>query len=47
MNDINDLPKYTLSKIKHFFEHYKDNEVDKWVEVKDFKDKEYAIKLIE
>ena len=26
-----DLPTYTLSKIKHFFEHYKDMEKNKWV----------------
>ena len=47
-NDINnytDLPKCTLSKIKHFFEHYKDNEETKWAIVEDFQDNQYAIDL--
>lgn len=45
INDIKDVPKWTLSKIKHFFEHYKDTEKNKWVEVKDFYNKETAIKI--
>ena len=31
IDDYTQLPKPTLSKIKHFFTHYKDNEEDKWV----------------
>ena len=42
-----DLPTYTLSKIKHFFEHYKDMEKNKWVKVKHFADRNYALELIE
>ncbi|CAM4480556.1 MAG: Inorganic pyrophosphatase [Legionella sp.] len=28
-----DLPEYLLNSIKHFFEHYKDLEIGKWVKV--------------
>ena len=45
INDYNDLPKWTLSKIKHFFEHYKDTECDKWVQVKGFEGREKAIEI--
>ena len=45
INDLSDLPKCTLSKIKHFFEHYKDNETKKWVQVKEYKGREFAIEL--
>jgi inorganic pyrophosphatase len=31
--DIGDLPELTLSRIAHFFEHYKDLEKGKWVKV--------------
>ena len=30
INDINDIPKWTLTKIEHFFQHYKDTEENKW-----------------
>lgn len=46
VNDITDLPKYTLNKIKHFFEHYKDNEENKWVKVDKFEGKKVALQLI-
>ncbi|RMD46849.1 MAG: inorganic diphosphatase [Aquificota bacterium] len=42
VNDITDLPKLTLDKIKHFFEHYKELEKGKWVKVKEFKSSEVA-----
>ena len=45
INNYNDLPQWTLTKIKHFFEHYKDTENNKWVQVKDFKGREEAIKI--
>jgi inorganic pyrophosphatase len=47
MNDINDVPKHLLSKIKHFFEHYKDTEPNKWVKIEGFGDKIEAVKLYE
>ena len=45
INNYTDLPQWTLSKIKHFFQHYKDTETNKWVKVKQFEDREYAIEL--
>lgn len=42
INDITDLPKMTLEKIKYFFTHYKDLE-NKKVTVGDFKSKLDAI----
>lgn len=35
-----DLPKGTLDRIKHFFEHYKDLEENKWVKVEGWKNLE-------
>ncbi|MGH7121031.1 MAG: inorganic diphosphatase [Acetobacteraceae bacterium] len=34
VHDITDLPEITLQQIRHFFEHYKDLEEGKWVQVK-------------
>ena len=31
--EVTDLPEITLHQISHFFEHYKDLESEKWVEV--------------
>ena len=45
INDITDLPQWTISKIKHFFAHYKDTETNKWVQVKDFKGREKAFQI--
>src|SRR3989338_1632684 len=42
-----ELPENLLSKIKHFFEHYKDLEKGKWVKVKSFEDARKAFQLIE
>ena len=36
IKDIEDLPKSLLSQIKHFFEHYKDLDSNKWVKVDGF-----------
>lgn len=41
-----DLPSATLDKIKNFFETYKILEPNKWVKVKDFKNKEEATELM-
>jgi len=46
INELKDLPKVTVSKIKHFFEHYKDNETTKWCKVKHFENSENAIDLL-
>ena len=31
VKDLNDLPPLQLQQMKHFFEHYKDLEVGKWM----------------
>ena len=36
IHNLNDLSSITLKKIKHFFNHYKDNDQNKWVKVKQF-----------
>ena len=41
-----DLPSITIDHIKHFFEHYKDLEPNKWVKVIRWGDAEEAKKLI-
>ena len=46
INEMKDLPKATISKIKHFFQHYKDNETEKWCKVKQYEDSEHAISLL-
>lgn len=45
VNDINDIPKHLLVKIKHFFEHYKDTEPNKWVKISGWADKKEAVEL--
>jgi inorganic pyrophosphatase len=42
INDIKDLPVYTCNKIRHFFEHYKDMEPNKWVKIQNFEDSKKA-----
>lgn len=44
---IDDVPKFMLEKIKHFFEHYKELEPGKWIKIKDFKGRAAAEKEIE
>ncbi|MBN9433476.1 MAG: inorganic diphosphatase [Bosea sp.] len=41
-----DLPEITLRQIEHFFQHYKDLEKGKWVEISGWGDKAEAEKLI-
>lgn len=36
VNHYEDLPDITIQQIKHFFEHYKDLEVGKWVKITGF-----------
>lgn len=38
IQDINHLPKILQSQIKHFFEHYKDLEKNKWTKIKNWED---------
>ncbi len=46
VKDIKDLPEAVLSKIKHFFEHYKELEPGKWTKVRDFKGADVAKQMI-
>jgi len=41
--EIDDIPQTLLNQIKHFFENYKTLEPEKWVKVRDFKDKQAAL----
>ena len=41
-----DLPEILNERIRHFFEHYKDLEPDKWVKIVGWKDREEAEALI-
>ncbi len=40
--DVGDIPEPIKAKIKHFFEHYKEIEPNKWVKIKGWKDKKVA-----
>jgi inorganic pyrophosphatase len=46
IKDIGDISKFTLAKIKHFFETYKDLEPNKWVKVQEYKNKAEAHKIL-
>ena len=45
-NDLEDIPRRLLSCIRHFFEHYKDLDRDKWVNVIGWEDGDSARKVI-
>ena len=45
-NEIEQLDKGTLNKIKHFFEHYKELDKGKWVKLKDWKGKAEGIEEV-
>lgn len=47
VNDINDVNNDVKLRIKHFFEHYKDLEKDKWVKILGWQDIKMAKSLIE
>ena len=47
INNYNQLSKVEINKIKHFFEHYKDNDNNKWVKVKTFEDANTAFNILE
>ncbi|MBI4004749.1 inorganic diphosphatase [Candidatus Roizmanbacteria bacterium] len=46
INEIKDLPASMKSKIKHFFDHYKELEPNKWVKTNNFLPKEQAFEAI-
>lgn len=43
---LKDIPEAKKNQIKHFFEHYKDLEPEKWVKLKDWQDVKVAEKVI-
>jgi len=47
INDLEDIAKHTLAKIKNFFETYKMLEPNKWVKVQGFENKASATKILE
>jgi len=47
IQDLGDIPKHVLSKVKNFFETYKILEPNKWVKVQGFEDKASATKILE
>lgn len=47
VHEVSDLPQITLDQIAHFFEHYKDLEKGKWVEVERWGDAAEARQLIQ
>ncbi|MGC9031381.1 MAG: inorganic diphosphatase [Minisyncoccia bacterium] len=46
IKNISDLQEHTKKEIKNFFENYKSLEPGKWVKLRDFKDNNFAEKLI-
>ena len=46
IHNFDDLPDITLQQIQHFFEHYKDLEPGKWVQIGDWMNAEVAQSLI-
>ncbi len=46
VNNIEDVPQHLKDQIKHFFEHYKELEKDKFVKISGWEGKESAIKKI-
>ncbi len=46
VKDINDVDELTKKKIKHFFDHYKELEPNKWVKTRNFLTKEKALEAI-
>jgi inorganic pyrophosphatase len=46
VKDVNDLPELLLAQIKHFFEHYKELDANKWVKVDGWENAEEAKKDI-
>ncbi len=44
--DYTDLPKISVEQIEHFFQHYKDLEPGKWVDLKGWENADHARQLI-
>lgn len=46
VDGFDQLPAFTKKQIEHFFQHYKESEPGKFVEVKGWKDERYARRLV-
>lgn len=46
-DSVDDIPAAKKAQIKHFFEHYKDLEPEKWVKLKDWVQAKEAQKVLE
>jgi len=46
-DDIYDVPAAVRERIKHFFDHYKELEPNKWVKTERFLNREAALKVLE
>ncbi|MFN3231177.1 MAG: inorganic diphosphatase [Alphaproteobacteria bacterium] len=46
VHNFTDLPEITLQQIQHFFDHYKDLEPGKWVQIGDWLDADQAKQMI-
>ena len=46
VHNSDDLPEITLKQIEHFFDHYKDLEPGKWVQIGDWGDAAHARRMI-
>lgn len=44
---LQDIPQSKKDQIRHFFEHYKDLEPEKWVKLKNWKNATYANKILQ
>jgi len=47
VNSWTDIPEIDLDRIKHFFEHYKDLEPNKWTSVGNWRDPEIAHEIMQ
>ena len=47
IHDISDIRQSVLKNMRYFLEHYKDNENDKYIIVKEFYDRNKALNIIE
>lgn len=46
ITDVTELPEMVRNKMKHFFEHYKELEPNKWVKVREWKGAEVAFEEV-
>ncbi len=46
-SSLDNIPEAHKKQIRHFFEHYKDLEPEKWVKLKDWKNADEAMKILE